>query len=241
MQDTYVGDIGDYGKFGLLRAITQAGSSLSINWYKTVSEFNKANKQEDGKYIQYLDNPEYRVYDPKLFDRLKKIIKEKSRNVEAIKESRIVKAKFYDTPLSGIENREAWHTTALKKLRGSEIVFLDPDNGIETRRMMLEKKISKKHIRWEEIKEYYQQNQSVIIYQHQPRIEKNTFLKNILEIQSEIINADSIRIMEYSSYVNRFFIMLLHEKHSQAVESALSSIKNRLPKFCEEREVVRLS
>lgn len=241
MQDSYVGDIGDYGKFGLLRALVHAKLSLSINWYKTNPESPKVNKQEAGKYIQYLNDLEYTAYDPELFEKLKTLVDGKSRKVEAIKDAKIVKAKFYDTPLPEKGKRELWHSKALKKLDSTDIVFLDPDNGIETQRMMIENKASKKHVKWEEIKDYYQRNQSVIIYQHQPRIEKNTFLKTILEAQSEIVNADSLRIVEYSSYVNRFFIMLLHEKHSQAVETALSSLKNRLPKFCEEREVVRLS
>ena len=36
MQDAYVGDIGDYGKYGLLRAVTASGLRLSVNWYRTV-------------------------------------------------------------------------------------------------------------------------------------------------------------------------------------------------------------
>lgn len=51
MQDKYVGDIGDYGKFGLLRAISTSGLSLAINWYKTGPESEKGNGQNDGKYI----------------------------------------------------------------------------------------------------------------------------------------------------------------------------------------------
>ena len=34
MQDNYVGDIGDYGKYGLLRAIVSQKLELAVNWYK---------------------------------------------------------------------------------------------------------------------------------------------------------------------------------------------------------------
>lgn len=34
MQDRYAGDIGDFGKFGLLKALLAEGFSLGVNWYK---------------------------------------------------------------------------------------------------------------------------------------------------------------------------------------------------------------
>ena len=36
MQDRYAGDIGDFGKFGLLRALSSAGLSIGVNWYRTI-------------------------------------------------------------------------------------------------------------------------------------------------------------------------------------------------------------
>ena len=65
MQDNYIGDIGDYGKYGLLREVCAEALSLSVNWYKVVPK--KVGKQDDGKFISYLDNPRfYREYDPTL-------------------------------------------------------------------------------------------------------------------------------------------------------------------------------
>ena len=49
MQDNYVGDIGDYGKYGLLRHVTAASLRLAVNWYRMVP--TRPGKQEDGKYI----------------------------------------------------------------------------------------------------------------------------------------------------------------------------------------------
>ena len=56
MQDLYIGDIGDYGKYGLLRAVTAAGFRLGVNWYRVVP--HGRSKQDDGKYTQYLEKPE---------------------------------------------------------------------------------------------------------------------------------------------------------------------------------------
>ena len=63
MQDRYVGDIGDYGKLGLLRSLAAAGLLIGVNWYRTPDE----NHNEDGKFIQYLRTSgegSYRSHDP---------------------------------------------------------------------------------------------------------------------------------------------------------------------------------
>ena len=38
MQNRYAGDIGDYSKLGLLRALHLAGFSIGLNWYLTPDE-----------------------------------------------------------------------------------------------------------------------------------------------------------------------------------------------------------
>ncbi len=36
MKDQYVGDIGDFGKYALLRAFAKVRIKVGVNWYKTV-------------------------------------------------------------------------------------------------------------------------------------------------------------------------------------------------------------
>ena len=35
MQDRYTGDIGDFGKLGLLRVLQAQGLTIGVNWYLT--------------------------------------------------------------------------------------------------------------------------------------------------------------------------------------------------------------
>ena len=56
MQDRYAGDIGDFGKIGLLRALRSQGLSVAVNWYLVEVMDSEKNadgtfKQEDGKYL----------------------------------------------------------------------------------------------------------------------------------------------------------------------------------------------
>lgn len=113
MQDNYVGDIGDYGKYGLLRAVSNEGLSLAVNWYLTTPQ--KPGKQDDGKYVSYLAEPErYRHCDPALFDSLASLVREGRRSIEAVEKNGILNAAFYGEPLTG-HDRAEWHRTALER------------------------------------------------------------------------------------------------------------------------------
>ena len=48
MQNRYTGDIGDFSKLGLLRALSNAGLSIGLNWYLTPNETHN----EDGKHTK---------------------------------------------------------------------------------------------------------------------------------------------------------------------------------------------
>ncbi|MBQ9065866.1 MAG: hypothetical protein IJ123_10505 [Blautia sp.] len=50
MQDRYTGDIGDFGKLGLLRVLESQGLTIGINWSRTPDE----DHNDDGKYTKYL-------------------------------------------------------------------------------------------------------------------------------------------------------------------------------------------
>ena len=38
MKNQYFGDVGDYGKYGLLRFIAKRGVTIAVNWYLTLDD-----------------------------------------------------------------------------------------------------------------------------------------------------------------------------------------------------------
>ena len=142
MQDKYAGDIGDFGKFILLRQISRMGSSqlrLGINWYLTDRTEHKSN---DGRHVDYLQNKsEYRDCDPILYNKLRQIVSN-SRSVRALERSQILSegTVFYSEPTpfrstnfsDRVTYRDKWFEKSLEQLRPVQILFLDPDNGIQT-------------------------------------------------------------------------------------------------------------
>ena len=53
MQNRYTGDIGDFAKYGLLRALSK-GKRLGVAWYLYPDEEDNT----DGRHIDYLQQPE---------------------------------------------------------------------------------------------------------------------------------------------------------------------------------------
>ena len=90
MKNQYVGDIGDYGKYGLLRFLANRGIKIGVNWYLTDDDGSS-----DGKFTKYLKNPDERYYDPELFDALKEIAFRKDKTVGMVEDAGIIPGAAY--------------------------------------------------------------------------------------------------------------------------------------------------
>ncbi len=134
MQDRYAGDVGDYVKLALLRALAP-GFNLGVAWYIYPDEDHNA----DGRHVSYLDRPdEWRHLDPELFDLLAATVRQR-RSVSALEASgALPSARFASKPIRTgelpparrSEAREGWFTDTLDFMAGCDLVFADPDNGL---------------------------------------------------------------------------------------------------------------
>lgn len=235
MQDNYIGDIGDYGKYGLLREICAAAMSLSVNWYKMVPK--KPAKQDDGKFISYLQKPQlYRGYDPALFDSLYKIVmQEQNRQIQRIEQENLFPAVYFSQPLG--TDRKVWHNQALEQTQNTKVIFLDPDNGLETERMYQTGGATEKHVKWPELKDYYARGQNVILYQHRPQMTtKEKCIEGVINFQSNYLLADCVKLLEFPKYTNRFYFMFLHNSDKTAFEKVCCAMVQKWGKndFCHE-------
>ena len=85
MQNRYVGDIGDFVKLGLLRALSP-DYKLGVVWYLVPDEAHNG----DGRHIEYLEDQKrrdgkgWRWLDPNLFDSLHRIVKATLHGIEFI-------------------------------------------------------------------------------------------------------------------------------------------------------------
>src|SRR5438128_8762913 len=179
MQDKYVGDIGDFGKYALLRSLAKHDVPLGIVWYLT----NDAGSEGDGGFIQYLSSAsEARGLgscDTQLFSVLGKIVGSHDRRVARIREQAIFpemteffeeRLDFKDVPAQDRrDQRKRWFQSALSHVQGAALVFLDPDNGISLNEKVRCRKIGPKYVFLDETLQFLDRGQSLIIYCHQDR------------------------------------------------------------------------
>ena len=173
MQNRYTGDIGDFAKYGLLRALG-VGHKLGIAWYLYPDESHNA----DGKHTAYLSMPDkWRDLDPDLFDGLRSVVDSDRRNVDQIKASGLLgNARFSSAPLAfegnhstRATNRANWFENVLLDLNRCDVVFADPDNGLcEEHKYSMSAKSSWKQIPLSEA-QTLATGRTAIIYHHNTR------------------------------------------------------------------------
>lgn len=231
MQDAYVGDIGDYGKYGLLRLFRSTSLRLAVNWYKAVPAKNS--KQADGRFTEYLSQPkDYRHYDPELFDELKRIVDE-NRKIEAVEAMGIGASYFYSEAVS--RNRAEWHNKGLLTTKEADVVFLDPDNGLATENMMKKSTYSQKHVSWDELKDYYNRGQSVILYQHRPQMTKReAVIDSMTEYARSFLMADCLLGLEFPKFTNRYYFFFCHNEHTEEQTKIVKHMNDHWEGLCKQ-------
>ena len=198
MQDRYVGDIGDYAKYGLLRALS-AGKKLGVAWYRYPDEMHN----DDGMHIVYLCQPKvWQHLDPELFDALEDIINlwqtgVGQRTVAEIQNRNLLPGAVFADELLYADLRtpdwcrpELWRANRLAQFKrdwragwfsrvqaavaSCNIVFADPDNGV----VLDEKYDESKQKHWKgipvrEVQELSSNGRTLIIYHQHGRNRKH--------------------------------------------------------------------
>jgi hypothetical protein len=172
MQNRYIGDIGDYVKFAILRTLA-VERSLGIVWWL----FPDESHNEDGRFREYLDQPgSWEAFDPALFQALQRL--RDKRELRAIETAGILpNGTFFSEPIPcdcrpysirPIE-RGRWFSAAKAKITKCDLVFLDPDNGIATENLRDTCRRAGKSVTVREVTALLQEGRCVVVYHHQTR------------------------------------------------------------------------
>ncbi|MCX7381012.1 MAG: hypothetical protein NT133_06230 [Alphaproteobacteria bacterium] len=173
MQHRYVGDIGDFVKFAILRALFPE-HRLGIAWWLYPDE----NHNEDGRHIDYLNKGmEWRHRDPGLFDSLRSIVDQGVRNISELERSSIIPGAVFANepipiPASNADRaraRRAWFSRAVGALSDCDAVFADPDNGLEPDRYSPSTTKAGKSIELSEVRRLAANGRCAVVYHHQTR------------------------------------------------------------------------
>ena len=175
MQNRYAGDVGDYVKFGLLRALTGADDepalSLGVMWYLTADE----DHNQDGKHISYLEDGSrwarrLAPCDPDLYRCLQRVVAGGTRSVDALKGAGALPVGTASYAALVSSDRTSWLEAGLRRTAGCDVVFFDPDNGLTTpARDPIGSRHAAKYAYPEELARFAQRDQSLVVYQHTDR------------------------------------------------------------------------
>lgn len=144
MQDRYAGDVGDYGKFALLKHILKSTRyCLGVNWYKYPDESHN----NDGLHVNYLIKEKFKTADGELCVKLQSVL-DGGRSIDLLEKSALLPddTVFFSESLDGhvmfptqtnsdrdncLKSRTGWHQKAMSAMGSCDAIFLDPDNGLE--------------------------------------------------------------------------------------------------------------
>jgi len=224
----YVGDINDYRKYALLRALSSGGANrIGVCWMLTPDDGGT-----DGGKLAYLEQPDrHRRFDPELFDILAHAAGEpERRRLQTIEDSgAIAGAAYYNETLSDdAAGRAAFMDRCSTQFRDAELVFFDPDNGLEVS-LPKGRKSSSKYLYLDEVASFYEAGKSPLIYQHFPRVERKAFLATCTERLRGVAPGCAVWAFTTSHVV---FLLLVHpESPARLAVAAMEACSHLDPAF----------
>ncbi len=248
MQDRYVADVGDFGKFQLFRYLFNNdesplnGKALSQIWFMHKGEGEENN---DGRHIDYFERMV--GTDEYLEHSLLDVIMRDKREVTELENLKLLKnAKFfYEEVPKALEDRYLWLNMALTFSSKSQIVAVAPDNGMALKcnrvekcfdLLTLEKHYSQKvqphkYIFADEVSYFYRLPylEICIVYQHLSRCFSHD--EQIHSLKSSLQNTYThVLAVKHKPYSPRVFFFL---SKSQVIHE---SLELRLQRFTLEHD-----
>lgn len=228
MQDRYAGDIGDFGKIALLNALHDQGLSIGVNWYKTEpldseKKANGAYKQNDGGY---LIPPDLGECDPIISSKLTKIVAD-GRSIDALEKAGLISDAVYYNKTVTVNDRGNWHAEAISffNRHDTNLVFLDPDNGLLVKSVKESNPRSVKYVFDGEIEDYLKNGCSVLIYNHRCRKPELQYFREIEEMLHRNPDKDEIFEITFPRYsVRDYFAIPATAEHAAKIKAAFSAM-----------------
>jgi hypothetical protein len=234
VQDRYAGDIGDYIKLSLLRTLGQ-DRALGVAWWLTPNEEGN----EDGRYTVYLDRMgDWRRFDSQVFDTLGAVTRG-NRSVRALQATGLLSARYADERLDSRaarrgargEQRNAWFKRVLSTVAECDLVFVDPDNGIEPDGFDVEAPRSNKSVTLHELCALGRDGRTLLVYHHQTRragghLQEIGYLHQRLRGCLDLQPNGALRARPWSA---RLFLLI---NGSKAEEETMKKFASRLHPHC---------
>ncbi|MYC33238.1 MAG: hypothetical protein F4X64_08685 [Chloroflexi bacterium] len=245
MQDQFVGDIGDFAKFSLLRWLCgltdlnrpEPKLKLGVVWY-----YNN-HPRKGGNHTCY---PACRDADPELYDTLQGLLCPSRRNVRCLQKSGVLPegTRFFREEMTyppQKPQREAWLGRAVEKMQKDRLVYLDPDTGLapESMKDKAHTKEGSHYAYKADVAKFWKQGHSLVIYQDATQGGNNkpeTIHRKMEEIRAATDNtADVVALRWNMAGSGRVFLVAAQQKHRDALLNRIDRLPSSMKAGCFER------
>ena len=195
MQNRYVGDVGDFGKHGLLRFLNGATGPSAWAGFPprryVVSHARQTHARgmainRDGDHLTYLcrtrreSKSEYRDCDPELWEGLRDLVLRDARCVHCVQEEQVLPPDtlYHATILeyqrgsnrdARRQARQLWWDGAMTATQDADLIMMDPDNGTGDPAAMYQAE-GPKFMYLPDLSAVWNAGKSLVTYQHIHRI-----------------------------------------------------------------------
>jgi hypothetical protein len=249
MRHNFVNDIGDYAKYALLRAICLDASEavqLGVIWYLTDHEIQNG----DGRKRAHLTQDGWETLDPDLLRQMRQIESKVSGqgelSISLIEAVGILPSStaYFSEPVPGtygtgaerVKERNGWFGRAKKAMEGCNVIFLDPDNGLEVRSAPLTSPLATRYATVREMSELLENNAAVILYQHGTRTAWESQRQDVCgRIAAGSTRPTTIRTLRFGAFgVRAFFCVTTSANMAEVIDTGLDQIRRRTENWAKE-------
>ena len=246
MQNRYVGDVGDFGKFGLLRFLNgetaQDGGCrlrLGVIWYMYPDERHGSDKNKinsDGRHISYSvpTGENIRLYgacDRELWAKLGHLVGYDARCVHCLERADLLpcNTQYYRPPLFYVPKlrrgmkeavRNHWFGEALKATKDARLIYVDPDTGIGQDNNKYGEKGPKYAYR-EDLQAIWERGQSLVVYQHFERKPSYDQIREKAEWLGGTLDTNPPVAFWFRRGTARVFFVMPHPLHKSSLEERI--------------------
>lgn len=226
MKDQNFGNRHDYIKYALLRRLTRDnGVRTAFCWMLTPPV-----EQQSGGLTSYLREPgarSYRPIDEELFDFLREAVCiRRERAVSVIEDSGLLReTSFYrDLLTDSAAHRTRYFKEFLRLAEGCELVYFDPDYGLEPTNVRYGQERSSKYLCRYEVAVIFNEGHSLLVYQQRPRYTPMMVIvervaKNLFELAED---ADQVYVFRSGLAA---FALVVHPNHAKAFTKSIAEIE----------------
>jgi hypothetical protein len=187
----------------------------------------------DGAKKTYLDQPnQWGHFDPDVFEELTSVRQHPGvRRLRLIERSGIIpKALFFNEHLSDrTDLRDSFFEAAWDHLKRAQLIFFDPDNGLDVKSKPSGRAGSSKYLFRNEVAETYKRGHSVLVYQHFQRVPLDRLIGGLARDLATVASDALIWCFRTSSAA---FLLVIHPDHkARLTVAAANAPEHWRPRF----------